>query len=247
MVRWILVALLMGYFAAQMLAQVSKQEGSAGQLPEAEPARAQNSMPAQKSENPFDSFKDFSAIMVGTSSPMGDNTAEAYIYRSGNLMRMEGPEGHGYFITDLGTRETYGVTAGPCMYDKNHPFIRASPIAAFVPGAKVERVAGGKETMDGHPSHVEDVTVTSPKPGTVPLKMRLWEAEDLQGFPIRIDVTRGKTIATIRYKNVVLGPQDPTLFIHPKSCQSSDVEHAVTQAPNLNTAPKKPATTPPPQ
>ena len=28
-------------------------------------------------------------------------------------------------------------------------------------------------------------------------------------------------LSSIRYKNVVLGPQDPTLFIYPKSCQSA--------------------------
>jgi hypothetical protein len=53
-----------------------------------------------------------------------------------------------------------------------------------------------------------------------PQKMRLWEAEDLQGFPIKIEfLILGGHGPVIRYKNVVLGEQDPTLFIHPKSCQ----------------------------
>jgi len=52
--------------------------------------------------------------------------------------------------------------------------------------------------------------------------MRFWEAEDLQGFPIKIEFLRpGGHDAIVRYKNVVFGPQDPTLFIHPKSCQSA--------------------------
>jgi hypothetical protein len=238
----------MGCLATQMVAQASKEEGLAPQVPAAAPVQAdQSSTPAAKSENPLDAFTEFSAIMVGTSVPIGDNSAEAYIYRSGSMMRMEGPEGHGYFVTDLSTRETYGVTPGPCMYDKTRPFVRTSPFITGKPGPKkVQRVAAGKETLDGHSCQIEDVTITQDS-GDAPFKMRLWEADDLKGFPIRIDVTRGKTIATIRYKNVVLGPQDPTLFIHPKSCQSADVEHAVTHSPKLNAAPKKPATTPPPQ
>jgi hypothetical protein len=91
----------------------------------------------------------------------------------------------------------------------------------------VERVPVGKETLDGHSCQIEDVTVSSPKPGPPPIKMRLWEAEDLQGFPIKVEFPYpGGKKATILYKNIVVGPQDPTLFIHPKSCESlQDLEN----------------------
>jgi hypothetical protein len=136
------------------------------------------------------------------------------------MMRMEGPEEHGYFLTNLNSHETYGISSGPCMHDP-HPYYRASPFAASTPGAKIERVAAGKEMVNGHSCQIEDVTVTSAKPGSLPLKMRIWEAEDLKGFPIKIEVDRaGKTKSIIQYKNVVLARQDPTLFIHPNSCQS---------------------------
>jgi len=175
---------------------------------------------------------------------LGDGTAEAHIYRSGKLMRMEGPEGHGFFVTDLSTRETYGVSEAPCMHE-SRPYFRASPFAAVRPDSKVERVDAGKETLDGHSCRIEDVAVTSALPGASPVKMRFWEADDLQGFPIRIDIARGPGHATIRYKNVVLGPQDPTLFIHPKSCESlADELHP--KAPKAAPKPKKPAATPPP-
>jgi hypothetical protein len=247
MVRWMGLILLTGCMVGQMFAQALKEEGTAGQAPASGSAPVEPTSVASdvKAQSPLDSFTDFSALMVGTSTEVGENKSEGHIYRSGKLMRMEGPEGHGFFITDLSTLETYGISAGPCMHE-THPFIRASPFAASVPGAKVERVPGGKETMDGHSCQVENVTISSPKPGTVPLKMTLWEADDLQGFPIRIDVHRGTKVATIRYKNVVLGPQDPTLFIHPKGCQGFDFK-APSKTSKSAPVTKKPATTPPPQ
>jgi hypothetical protein len=211
MVRLMGVILLICSLAVNLLAQAPKEQVSTGQTPAAPPG---------KTQYPLDSFTDFSAVMVGSMMEMGESTAEAHIYRSGKLMRVADPEGYGYFITDLTTLETYALSTGPCMHDL-HPYFRASPFAASRPGATLERVAAGKETVDGHSCQIEDITVSSPKTGAH-LKMRFWEAEDLQGFPVKIEFLRpGGRDAIIRYKNVALGPQDRTLFIHPKSCQSS--------------------------
>jgi hypothetical protein len=194
--------------------------------------------PPAKTQYPLDSFTDFSAVMVGSIMEMGEGTMEAHIYRSGKLMRVADPEGYGYFITDLSTLETYAFSAGPCMHD-NHPYFRDSPFPAARPDSSVERVISGKETLDGHSCQIEDITVSSPKTGNR-LKMRFWEAEDLQGFPIKIEFLRpGGRNAIIRYKNVVLGPQDPTLFIHPKSCQSAP-QRAGPKTPKAPAAAKKP-------
>ena len=222
MVWLIRVVLLIGCLTAQLHTQTSKEQGPARQTPAVEPGPAGETpaTPRAKTDYPLDSFTEFSAVMVGSMMELGEGTSEAHIYRSGKLMRMEGSEGRGYVITDLSTLETYGISAGPCMHD-THPYFRASPFAAARPGSTIARVAAGKETLDGHSCRIEDITVSSPNPGK-PLKMRFWEAEDLQGFPVRIDFQReGGHNATVRYRNVVLGPQDTTLFIHPKSCQSA--------------------------
>jgi hypothetical protein len=108
-------------------------------------ATAQAAASAAKPQFPLDAFTEFSAVMVGSIMEPGEGTAEGHIYRSGKLMRMEGPEGHGYFITDLSTRETFGLSTAPCVHD-SHPFIRASPFSALKPGSTVERTATGKET-----------------------------------------------------------------------------------------------------
>jgi hypothetical protein len=243
MVRLISAVLLLGWVVPS-LAQTPKESDSAAQAPAAtqgpgQAAADQNAAAPAKSQYPLDSFTEFSAIMVGTSMDIDGGTDEAHIYRSGKLMRTQGPV-LDYFITDLSTRETFGVTASSCVHDARL-YVRVSPFGAATPDSKVERVAAGKETLDGHSCQIEDVTVSSPKRSN-PLKMRFWEAEDLQGFPIKIDVHRGNKIATIRYKNVVLGPQDPTLFIHPKSCGP-----VVEGAPAKLKAPpaaKKPAAAP---
>jgi len=220
MVRLIGVILLICSLAMRMHAQAPAEQAPKEQAPkkEADSAGKIPGTPPAKTQYPLDSFTDFSAVMVGSIMEMGEGSSEAHIYRSGKLMRVADPEGYGYFITDLSTLETYAFSAGPCMHD-NHPYFRDSPFPAARPGSTVERVISGKETLDGHSCQIEDITVASPKTGSR-LKMRFWEAEDLQGFPIKIEFLRpGGRDAIIRYKNVVLGPQDPTLFIHPKSCQ----------------------------
>jgi hypothetical protein len=240
MVRLIGVILLICSLASWIYAQAPAENVSKEQAPkkEADSAGKIPATPPGKTEYPLDSFKDFSAIMVGSIMEMGEGASEAHIYRSGELMRMEDPDGPAYLITDLTKLESYGISTGPCIHD-NHPYFRASPFAAARPGSSVERVAAGKDTLDGHSCQIEDITVSSPVTGSH-LKMRFWEAEDLQGFPIKIEFRRpGARSSIIRYKNVVLGPQDRTLFIHPKSCQSAP-HGGGPKTPKASAAGKKP-------
>ena len=240
MVRLIRVILLICSVAVPMHAQPPAEQAPKEQAPtkEADSAGKIPAPPPAKTQYPLDSFTDFSALMVGSIMEVGEGSAEGHIYRSGKLMRVADPEGYAYFITDLSTLDTYAVSTGPCMRD-SHPYFRASPFAAARPGSSVERAAVGKETLDGHSCQIEDITVSSPKTGSH-LKMRFWEAEDLQGFPIKIEFLRpGGRNSIVRYKNVVLGPQDPTLFIRPKSCQSAP-QRARLKTPKAPAAAKKP-------
>ena len=65
---------------------------------------------------------------------------EGHIYRWGNLLRMQGTEGRGYFITDLETSETYGITMLGCVEDK-HPYFRTFPFLVSKADRKIERVS----------------------------------------------------------------------------------------------------------
>jgi hypothetical protein len=204
------------YFLASLL---GAQQGPLMQGPLKEDASANQLAPASLADvrYPLDAFPNFSAVMVGSVLPRDER--EFHIYRSGKLLRMEGPGSQAFFLTDLTLLETWAVSARGCLHQPN-PYFRAEPFSSARPGLTVERVASGKETVDGHSCQVEDVTISSPKMPRA-LKLRFWEAEDLQGFPVKVELQRvtGEN-RVIRYRNVVVGPQDPTLFIHPRHCDS---------------------------
>ena len=231
MVRWTNLILLFSCIATPMMAQVAKQPDTGGQAHALHPeatgrSEAGQTVPAPSSTGfPLASFQDFSAIMLGSRAEPGEGRSQGHIYRSGKQFRMDEPGGAGYFITDLTTGESYGIFDGGCIRD-DLPYVRAIPFyLAGMQQAAVTRAPAGKETVEGHSCQVEDVTLSSPRFST-PQKMRFWEAEDLEGFPIKIQfLVPGGHGPVIRYRNVVLGPQDPTLFVHPKSC------HPVLQQP----------------
>jgi len=129
---------------------------------------------------------------------------------------MEGPERRSYIIQDLkDEHDVRGISRIQCL-QMGAPFIRSFPFFMSAPGNKYEHKLLGKETVDGHPVQVEEVTITfAPSKKHVPLKLKLWEAEDLQGFPIKMETEAHRII---EYRKVDFGPLDPTLFIVPDSC-----------------------------
>lgn len=166
---------------------------------------------------------------------------DRYIYRSGNLMRMQGDESvpH-YYVTDLTKRKTHFVSARSCLR-MGTAYVRSFPFMVPAPGNRYERIPIGEETVDGHQCKVEDVMIHSPKNPTV-LHFRLYEAEDLQGFPIKIENRRKQAYPwVIHYKDVRLGPQDPSLFIFPEKCESdAGFKQAGPGAKPKNAPPAKP-------
>jgi hypothetical protein len=231
MIRPIAALLFAGCLTLQVWAQVPLPPASpaqtpavpaqapAGQIPAAAAQPAGQTSAPESTQFPLDRFQEFSAIQTGDVVPGGD--WDGYIYRSGNWMRIQAVHAgktH-YFVDDLAKGTSYGLSVAGCaklpyLYSRTYPFFMSGP------GYTYERVAVGEETVDGHHCRVEDITVHAPKHPT-PAHFRLYEAEDLQGFPIKIVNQQEKVRRwIIQYKNVVLGPQDPTLFVVPNSCQS---------------------------
>jgi hypothetical protein len=208
----LLTACLLAQDAAQPKPSQAAPVDKGSMAPASDPSLAPMG-PAQAGF-PLDQFKEFSAIMVG-SVQMGDDR-EGHIYRSGDLLRTEGGEGHGFYVMDLKKYATYGISSLRCMKD-NHMYFRAFPFSLSRPDRKMEHVPIGTETVDGHVCKIEHVTVSGgdlPKP----IELKFWEAEDLQGFPVKVQLLKGLGKAVIQYKNIALGPQDPTLFIYPRDC-----------------------------
>jgi hypothetical protein len=238
MLRLLAAILITCCLTAQLNAQASKEQASKEPSSKEQESAGQTAAASSATTQfPLDAFQEFSAIMVGSMMP-GDER-ESYIYRSGKLMRNPTPEGYSFEITNLSTSESFGVTANACIHDRN-PYFRTAPFSSMKPGYTAERTAAGEETVDGHSCKIEDVTISAPKRPEL-IKLRLWEAEDLQGFPIKVEFRRVHMV--IHYKNVVLGPQDPTLFIYPKDCEESPKgPGTITTKPGKGA--KKPAAAP---
>ncbi len=250
MIRWIVFMLMLLTVTGCMVAQVpgapaQDQPGTQSQTSQSKPSdqapaakSSAPSLPAPPATSgfPLDQFQEFSAIMVG--SLLSGDERESHIYRSGNLLRTQGTEGLGYFLTDLASFETYALTRLGCTSD-SHPFFRAFPFTAGRPGRKFERVAGAKESVDGHMCQVEDITITG-RDLPLPIRLKFWEAEDLRGFPIKVQVLNGGGKGIIQYKDVALGPVDPTLFVRPKQCPGG-----LPQPPDKKPAAKKKPAAPP--
>jgi hypothetical protein len=220
MQRLTVALLLAGCFGFQLWAQTPSSQQPVDQKPATDDASTGQAAPASEpTQFPWDQFKEFSAIMAG--GPVPGTEDEIHIYRSGDRLRMEGREGLNYQITDLVKHETHGLAATGCLKYKS-PYVRSYPFSLAMPDSTYERSLAGKETVDGHVCQIVDLTITfHSRPNTI--KMKLWEAEDLQGFPVKIVTANHRTI---QYKNVVLGPQDPSLFIFPNVCQGSVVQES---------------------
>jgi hypothetical protein len=253
-VRWTALIFCLGCFGALLLAQAPK-DPAAGDQAATEKSQAKDSaaapaLPSKESPAssgaassanvpyPLDAIKNFSAIMIG--SIAGDDE-ETHIYRLGRLVRTE--IGGSYAVTDLTKGDTYGISPKGCLHD-NHSAYRVFPFDVGGHGRTVVRVPSGKETVDGHSCAVEEVTVTATAPRAHTLKMRFWEAEDLQGFPIKVQVISSfGHDKFIRYKDVVLAPPDAALFKHSLHCDTIAPKNLPTiPAP----APKKAAPATPP-
>jgi outer membrane lipoprotein-sorting protein len=168
---------------------------------------------AAYAQNPFDAHKQFSATMVMTGAPMaGHGQGDMKVYRLNDKMRTNIGT-MGYSIIDL-TQHTMYMVMGQGMCMQMSPRGQQNP---FAEQGSVERTPAGTDTVDGHPCKVENVTVT-PQNGT-PTKMKVWEADDLQGFPVKVEIQSNKGPVTVMYKDVSLDAPAASLFTHPDNCR----------------------------
>ncbi|HZR56719.1 MAG TPA: hypothetical protein VFA74_07590 [Terriglobales bacterium] len=163
-------------------------------------------------EDPFSKFSQFSALMSG--SLMGPEE-EAKIYRMGSKIRTNSVDG-GYVVSDVNTYETFvklannkGCIKGTPPGGRTFPYL-------VLGKSKVERTRAGEETIDGHFCEIENVTITQESGHEI--KLKIWEAQDLQGFPIKIEQDGVGTPRIAIYKNVSFAPPDPKLFKPPAHC-----------------------------
>jgi hypothetical protein len=149
----------------------------------------------------------------------GAGAGELKIYRSGDLIRTVMPGGTMYSIMDLKQHTSFMVMRnGMCMQTtvqgQENPFAQTQ-------NAAVERSSAGTAVVEGHPCKVENLTITphsGPRAGQA-IKMRVWEAQDLKGFPIKVETQTSHGLITMEYKDVSLAEPAASLFAHPDNCQ----------------------------
>ena len=191
---------------------------------------------APSAESPFAAYQQFSATLNGG---LGRDTNRK-IYRSGKLMRFDFAD-H-YRISDLEARTSW------LMYPK-----RCAKIPMLDPGVfpfsrkfhiQQSSTSESKETVDGHTCKIEDMVLISQDPIPTTFKMKFYRAEDLSGFPLKIDVENpmNRTKFTINYSNVSLEPPDAKLFERPAKCDRPILKPLTPAA-----KPAKPAAKTPPK
>lgn len=158
-------------------------------------------------QNPYGDFKDFKATVAGSTR------LTMTLYRSGSLIRTD-VEKHGYHITNFATHTAYDVMIdGRCLERPAAPQLYPFIIAA---GAQIESTPAGEEVIDGHKCKVENFTVTEDGRST---RMKIWAAQDLKGFPIKVEIATPRGTSTVLYKDVEFVKPAPALFVPPPSCR----------------------------
>jgi len=225
-------------FLLVCLASIVMAQAPATTTPTEPPATsaAQSAEKVSSTEAPWDKFKNFSALMTG--GPVVGTTEEIHIYRHGNLLRMGGPDGKSYVIQDLKESGDARMMSKADCLQLQYPFTRSFPFSLSWSPNKYEIVPLGKETVDGHPTQVMQVTVTFAPEAKhkEPLTLKIWAADDLQGFPVKVETNSHRVI---EYRKIEFGELDPTLFIVPGECKPLDAARGLTAPFPTKTAPQK--------
>jgi hypothetical protein len=93
--------------------------------------------------------------------------------------------------------------------------ILPSPLE-LLQGSDLKRTAAGTEVVDGHPCKVENVVVTRPDGKTI--ESKVWEAQDLQGIPVKIESHIGDFTLSAVYRDISMETPDQNLFTIPEKC-----------------------------
>ena len=194
-------------------------------------------------QNPFDAFQEFSASVSG--GPLKWDKMK--IYRSGKQMRAEYVYENEVRITSLTDKNGWFIRPREwvtkpkqcgrmtLMDAATYPFFAYSSGDFSVEHSTAAEVE--KETIDGHACHAENYVFKQKESGTT-IKVKLWEAEDLNGFPVKVEIaSSAKPAFAMTYTDVKLEKPDPKLFKLPPLCRVA--AKGTKKAPAA--APKAPA------
>ncbi len=122
------------------------------------------------------------------------------------------------------------------IYPKIHCYAGV-PMPAQDPAAKnfnVQITKLGTETVDGHPCVKNQVVVTN---STQSQEFTVWNATDLNNFPIQIQQNQQGISATITFQNITLGGLNKSLFVPPADYTHYDSMQSLMEAVVMKNAP----------
>lgn len=163
------------------------------------------------------SFPDFSATQVFESRKANISMK---VYRSRESVRVERS---GAFSTLYvpSSSKVYNLTTYP---DHSHQCVVMKPEQAkmlpspleLLQGSDLKRTAAGTEVVEGHPCKIENVVVTRPDGKTI--ESKVWEAQDLNGIPVKIESHIGEFTLSAIYRDISTETPDQNLFTIPEKC-----------------------------
>jgi hypothetical protein len=151
----------------------------------------------------------------------GRGVPPSQIYRSGTRFRIEFAPGLATIYRpddDVAYNLFHTNTPKPvCVQLKTRQVTMLPSPMQLVSGAKVERTDAGTEEFEGHKCKVETVVVTAADGKTTSLKV--WEAEDLNGVPVKIAVRTklGEGLVGV-YRDFKFDSVSPELFTPAYKC-----------------------------
>lgn len=181
------------------------------------PIAVQGEAAKDSSENNGWNFPDF----AGTQAIVSGHEMTSKIFLSGSAVRVEqSPALSELFATP--SLKVYKLTKYPdgshqCVVMKrDQAKMLPSPIEVLLSGRNVKRTTAGTEVVEGHPCKVETVVLT--RPDGKPVQAKVWEASDLQGLAVKIEMESDFGKLRAIYRDVVIGAPEAALFTVPDKC-----------------------------
>ena len=178
-------------------------------------------------------FPDFSATQI-FQSRKADLAMKVYL--SGSSVRIDRSGALSTLYVPAAS-EVYNLTIYP---DNSHQCVAMKPQQArmlpspleLLQGKILKRTAEGSEVVEGHTSNVETVVVARPDGKTI--ESKVWEAEDLDGIPVKIESTLDGLILRAVYRDIKVGAPDKALFTVPDRCTQFEKMGQVAEVRTLN-------------
>jgi hypothetical protein len=177
-------------------------------------------------------FPDFSATQV---FPSRRADIAMKVYRSGSSVRVERSRAMSTLYMTSASK-VYNLTVYP---DKSRQCVSMNPEQArmlpspleLIQGKILKRTTVGTEEIDGHRTKIEDVVVL--RAGGKRIESRVWEAEDLNGIPVKIESNLDGLKLQALYRDILVGAPDRALFATPDRCTPFEKMGQVAEAREL--------------